>query len=187
MVKVVSVTGQGNPPPPDPDIEDCQCEGKMQNFNVVYQGVSGVTITGHKKKGDLFKTYTNVQNGDALVFEGFDSKGRLESKTFLKINGSSETEIHTSCSIQILGQTYGDFYVIGYTDGEGSSCNIGPCANDTRLLRQLLLKMLLYISTPMGMQAFLLLKLIMVRMMTVRLVSLLINSISPALTSEKIQ
>ena len=109
---------------------DCECEGKMQNFTVTYNGISGATVTGHKKKGDLFKTYNNVQNGDQLTFNGWGSKGKLDSKTFIKINGGSSTEIHTSCSIQIVGETYGAFHVDSYTDGEGNFCDGSDSPDD---------------------------------------------------------
>jgi len=33
-------------------------------------------------------------------------------------------EIHTSCSIDIIGETYSVFYITGYTDGEGNSCSV---------------------------------------------------------------
>ena len=102
---------------------DCQCEGKMQNFTVVYNGFSGVTIKALKKdKSTVIKTFNNVQNGDQIQVTGFDHKGRLDSKTYLQI-GNVQYEIHTSCSISIINETYGPFTVTEYTDGEGSTCS----------------------------------------------------------------
>ena len=96
----------------------------MRNFTVIYNGTSGVTIKAFNKKMNYqFDEFRNVQNGDQIFVEGFDKQDRLESKTFLKINGFSY-EIHTSCSIDILGETYGPFTVVAYTDGEGSSCSL---------------------------------------------------------------
>ncbi len=115
----------------DDDDEDddqnssCQCEGKMQNFTVQYLGPSGATIKAFKKdKHTLIESFEGLDYGDVITVNGFDSKGRLESKTFLSINNGNLTEIHTSCSINILGETYGLFKVTAYTDGEGSSCSI---------------------------------------------------------------
>ena len=103
---------------------DCQCEGRMENFTVIYNGQSGATIKAYNKKmNKKIAEFSNVQNGDQLIITGFDKHDRLESKTFLKINGFAY-EIHTSCSINILGQSYGPFKVIAYTDGEGSSCSL---------------------------------------------------------------
>ncbi|WP_053224800.1 HYR domain-containing protein, partial [Roseivirga seohaensis] len=105
------------------EVFDCQCEGKMQNFTVIYNGFSGVNIKAYKKdKKTVIKTFYNVQNGDEIQVTGFDHKGRLDSKTYLEI-GSAKYEIHTSCSINIMGETYGPFTVIEFTDGEGATCS----------------------------------------------------------------
>ncbi|MCE7996742.1 MAG: HYR domain-containing protein, partial [Roseivirga sp.] len=110
--------------------DDCQCEGRMRNFTFVYNGVSGVTIKAYNKRYTvLIERFNNVQNGDVLTVEGYDRGGRLDSKTHLRI-GSSFYEIHTSCSINILGETYGPFTITGYTDGEGSSCTLDEHDDD---------------------------------------------------------
>ncbi len=106
------------------DDNDCQCEGRMRNFTFVYNGVSGVTIKVYNKRYTvLIDKLEDVQNGDVITVNGYDRHGRLDSKTHLRI-GSSFYEIHTSCSINILGETYGPFTITGYTDGEGSSCTL---------------------------------------------------------------
>ena len=107
----------------DDDDTNCQCEGKMQNFTVIYNGISGIDINVYKKdKKGLITTFHNLQRGEELKVTGFDKKGRLESKTFLQI-GRKFYEIHTSCSVDILGESYGPFTVVEYTDGEGSTCS----------------------------------------------------------------
>jgi hypothetical protein len=105
----------------------CDCNGRMRNFTVIYSGTSGVTIKAYNaKKNTVVATFTNVQDGDTLTVNGFDKSNRLESKTFLRIGSSATyTEIHTSCSIDILNKTYGSYYVISYTDGDGNYCNGG--------------------------------------------------------------
>ncbi len=132
-IEVVDVRCTETTPPGEDnggdDDFDCQCEGKMKSFTVVYQGFFGVTIKALKKnKSSVITTYKNVQNGDIITVNGFDFKGRFDSKTFLQI-GSVKYEIHTSCSINILGQTYGPFKVIAYTDGEGASCSLNSSNN----------------------------------------------------------
>ncbi|MBO3699246.1 HYR domain-containing protein, partial [Roseivirga sp. E12] len=107
------------------DVTVCQCEGKMQNFTVTYNGVSGAKIRAYKKNGrSVIKTFYNVKNGDQLTINGFDKKGRLDSKTYLRI-GYKYYEIHTSCSESIVGKSYGPFKVDAYTDGEGVVCMSG--------------------------------------------------------------
>ena len=104
---------------------DCQCEGKMQNFTVKYTGTSGVYLKAYDKKFErLIMKKWNVKNGDIITVNGYDHKGRLDSKTNLVV-GNKSYEIHTSCSVDILGETFGPFKVISYTDGEGSFCDGG--------------------------------------------------------------
>lgn len=96
----------------------------MENFTVTYAGTSGKTVTvRHKKKDVVIATYTNVQYGHQLVVNGFDDKDRLESKTYMRV-GWVDYEIHTSCTINILGMEVGPFIVTEYTDGEGFTCSL---------------------------------------------------------------
>jgi len=124
---------QGSTPPP-PTSADCDCEGRMRNFTVIYTGNNNATVTASAKvkrnKNYVFQTDNSVNSGDTLVIVGFDKHGRLKSKTTLSTNGSRYS-IHTSCSEDILGNTYGPFYVIAYTDGQGVSCGIPPQCIDT--------------------------------------------------------
>lgn len=114
---------------PTPPTTSCECDGKMQNFTVVYSGNSGVNVRakykGRGNRWNTFQTFYNVQNGDTLTINGFDRHGRLGSKTRLEIGCNSE-EIHTSCSENILGNTYGPYRVISYTDGDGNYCENNP-------------------------------------------------------------
>ncbi|MCE7994502.1 MAG: hypothetical protein HEP71_21135 [Roseivirga sp.] len=105
------------------DVEDCQCEGKMKNFTFTYNGTSGVDVKAFDKDGDLIHTFNNVSDGDDLTVNGFDFKGRLEAKTSIQVVGGTSYEVHTSCSEQIIGNVYGPFTVISYTDGEGNYCS----------------------------------------------------------------
>ncbi|TXC78565.1 hypothetical protein [Luteibaculum oceani] len=110
----------------NPPTGDCQCEGKMQNFTVRYEGPSGVNYQFKDRKTHLVVgDFTNIQNGDELTIVGFDFKGRLGPATKFYHNGQW-IEIHTSCSENILGNTYGPFTVIAYTDGQGSVCEEDP-------------------------------------------------------------
>lgn len=114
----------GNTPPPS---TGCACDGKMQNFTVVYNG--NTTTTFYLKKKTQGNTYSlvysipNVNPGDTVTFNGFDMHGRLASQSFVKIDGTTYT-IHTSCSEDIKGNIYGPIQVIAYTDGNGAYC--GP-------------------------------------------------------------
>ena len=106
----------------------------MRNFTVVYNGMSGVTVDAYNKNMSvLIETFTNVQDGDLLTVNGYNSHGTLDSKTKI-ILGSSVYTIHTSCSENILGKTYGPFTVIHHTDKQGNECGEIPepptCTDD---------------------------------------------------------
>ncbi|MBO3700442.1 hypothetical protein J4E76_18380, partial [Fabibacter sp. E12] len=106
-----------------PIVEDCLCEGKMQNFSFTYTGASGATIKAFKKDGSLLETFTNVNTNDQITVNGFDFKGRLDAKTTIQVVGGTPFEVHTSCSEQIIGNVYGPFTIISYTDGDGNYCS----------------------------------------------------------------
>ncbi|MFY0673789.1 MAG: T9SS type A sorting domain-containing protein [Bacteroidia bacterium] len=112
---------------------NCDCEGRMRNFTVVYQG-NGKDVTVrlyNKKKKSIKKIFNKVNNGDVLSFDGYDKSNRHEAYVHLRVGSGSFTEIHTSCSIDILGNTYGDFYVQSYVDGDGNSCSVNSvCTGD---------------------------------------------------------
>ncbi|MBI1184551.1 choice-of-anchor A family protein [bacterium] len=111
----------------------CECNGKMKNFTVKYLGSGGVNVYAYNMdKSSVIKTFYNVNSGDLLTVEGFDFKGRLDAKTYLKIGGSyTYNEVHTSCSINIMGMIIGDFQVVSYTDGEGNYCDGGVSVDQT--------------------------------------------------------
>lgn len=109
--------------------DGCECNGKMQSFTVVYNGASGATVDAFYKiqrnRWSIFQTDTNLQDGDTITFLGFDRHGRLGPQTVLAIGGDSYN-VHTSCSENIMGNVYGPFTVIAYTDGNGAVCNMVP-------------------------------------------------------------
>jgi LruC domain-containing protein len=113
----------------------CDCNGRMQNFTVVYNGTSTTSFhlrkKGPKQSYPLVYSINNVNPGDTVTFNGFDVNGnsnkpaRLLSQSHVEINGVTYN-IHTSCSIDIMGMTFGPITVIAYTDGDGAYC--GPVA-----------------------------------------------------------
>ncbi len=104
--------------------DNCDCNGRMQNFTFRYEGVSNTTIYAYDKNNVLIHTYDNLANGDIITVNGVDKMDRLLAKTFLQVDGGPKFEIHTSCSEQILGNIYGPFTIMAYTDGEGGSCQV---------------------------------------------------------------
>ena len=127
----VEVTTEANTvcsTPLPPAENNCGCEGKMQNFTVEYTGPAGATVTAYDDDDEsaiLIATYTNVSQGAILFISGEGLSGDdLEPRTYLYVDGGNEADIHTSCSQNILDMTFGDFTVLGFTDGQGDQCGI---------------------------------------------------------------
>ena len=60
----------GTTPPPG---QDCDCQDKMVQLTIVYQGTNGSNVTVVTGGGDNVGNFTNVQVGDTLVlFDGRD-------------------------------------------------------------------------------------------------------------------
>jgi hypothetical protein len=117
------------------DLDDCKgnnkcdCEGRMRNFSVAYSGSDNATIkivTGSNPSKNCvsLSSITGVDDGDIVTIQGNWKDGRLGPKTWLIINGNTY-QIHTSCSEPILGNSYGPFTVVSYTDGDGNYCEVG--------------------------------------------------------------
>lgn len=117
-----------------PSNAPCPCESRMENVTFQYSGASGATLTvWYKAPGNklaLSHTFTNLTTGAIISVDGFDTMGnsgktpRLKSQTFLSLdNGANTWNVHTSCSEYILGNVYGPFTVIAFTDGHGRTCS----------------------------------------------------------------
>lgn len=114
----------------------CPCEGRMQSVTFQYSGPNGANLTvWYKTQGNnksQSHSFPNLSTGDIIVVSGnsFTTSGnpnktpRLKSQTFLSLNGGNNYwNVHTSCSEYILGNIYGPFKVIAFTDGQGSACS----------------------------------------------------------------
>ncbi|MFQ5493675.1 MAG: hypothetical protein ACE5DX_05970, partial [Candidatus Dojkabacteria bacterium] len=136
-------TKEGGPEPTETSTptfspEECLCEGKIKHMTVTYSGTSGVDIEVITKKKGTVTGFTNVQNGQLLVVDasGLD-KGQLGTKTYFDVtNGGGTTRhtVHTSCSQDIAGLTFGPFTVVGYTDGSDNVCGGEPTPTPTPVL-----------------------------------------------------
>ncbi|MEX0966794.1 MAG: T9SS type A sorting domain-containing protein [Bacteroidia bacterium] len=118
------------PAPPAPPAGPCDCEGRMKEVQVVYSGPSNVTISTKSMQGNRNGTnatvFNNVQDGDTLVAKSSDaSLDRFGPFLDFFVSGNSNLDqrIHTSCSQDILGNTYGAFYVHAHTDYQNNHCN----------------------------------------------------------------
>lgn len=111
----------------------CPCDGRMENLTLEYSGPNGATLlVAYKASGNSYAfsdTFPNLTTGQIISIDGFDPMGnsgkppRLKSQTFLSVDGGANYwNVHTSCSEYILGNIYGPFEVVGFTDGQSRRC-----------------------------------------------------------------
>ncbi|MFQ6677176.1 MAG: hypothetical protein ACE5D0_02545 [Fidelibacterota bacterium] len=120
-----------------PGGEECgECDGKVTQLTLQYNGSSSASVKVKQKKGKKWKKIfkQTVSPGGTFTINGVDSKGTLGSKIKIFINGDLHVEIHTSCSEPIgAGMVAGSFEIIsGYSRNGGLLCNYGDdeCNDD---------------------------------------------------------
>ena len=108
-------------PPP------CECEGQVSQLTLRYLGSDAALIQVETKDGDIVFSDT-VSPGGTFSFAGIGG-GKLGSRTQVYIDGSHNTEIHTSCSIPIgPGMIVGAFEILSGLSAEN---NAPLCPLDT--------------------------------------------------------
>ncbi len=104
----------------------CDCDEGIVSLTLQYNGPSGVTVSGYGEDNNdrPLESYPNVQSGDILTFTSAAmGENKLKSRSYFAVNGNGDgEEIHTSCSQEIQGETFGYFTVVEFTDGEGFTC-----------------------------------------------------------------
>lgn len=124
LLSVVSLT------PASVSAQSCLCDGRMTMVTLVAGSTvtpgSSVSLYADKYKSSLITTFTDVQPGDYLTITsdmvGLDRFGPKVIVDFM--DGSTDAQIHTSCSEDIVGNFYGGYEAVAYTDYSGNECYI---------------------------------------------------------------
>jgi len=106
--------------------EECgECDGKITNLTLEYNGTSAATIKVIQKKDTVTVFEGIVVPGGQFSFVGVDSKGTLSTEIKILVDNIENTNIHTSCSEEIgPGTVRGDFTVIaGASRNGGELCS----------------------------------------------------------------
>lgn len=114
--------------PPD---GECGCEGKVTELTLAYLGSESALITVCQKKDKQVVFHDTVQPGHAFDIEGADKDGTLGTEIEIKVNGTLNTKIHTSCSQPIgPGLISGSFEVLaGRSRKGGVLCDVDQPQN----------------------------------------------------------
>ena len=106
--------------------EECgECDGKINNLTLQYNGNTSALIEVYGHKGDTVFNGT-VQKNAFFVLNGFDKKNTLGPKIKGDIDAVLNTKIHTSCSVALLlGMEFGSFTIVnGDSRNGGQTCSL---------------------------------------------------------------
>lgn len=129
--------------PPEP----CPCNDFLQDLSVYYFGEDNVTIEVYRNASEnqLITTFNNVNSGDLLFVDGSTTiNNRLGTYTYFRVINTDDeyctTRIFSRCPSnawpgalddqKIMGKTFDDFVVYGYTDTDASECTIANVDQD---------------------------------------------------------
>ena len=108
---------------PIPPVEDeCrECDGKVTELTLKYNGTVEAAIRVEQKKGEVVFDGV-VQPGGEFTFSGMDKKGTLGTEISIYVGDTLNTKIHTSCSQPIaIGMVFGDFEIVAGTSLKGGA------------------------------------------------------------------
>jgi len=113
-----------------PSGDECDCEGKVSQLTLQYNGTAAAEVVVIRKVGkkdnDPLVFMGMVEPGAQFTFNGNDKNGTLGTEITIYVDDVLNTKIHTSCSQPIgPGLIRGDFEVIeGYSLKGGLLCQI---------------------------------------------------------------
>ncbi|MCK5649596.1 MAG: hypothetical protein KAI22_12035, partial [Gammaproteobacteria bacterium] len=110
---------------------NCQdCDGKVTQLTMQYNGTQSAHVVVEQKDGIVFDAI--VQPGQHFTFTGIDKKGTLGTEITFYVDGVANADLHTSCSVEIgPGTIAGDFEVIeAYSRNGGLMCPVEPVIVD---------------------------------------------------------
>jgi hypothetical protein len=109
-----------------PPLKCGECDGKMTDLTLLYNGTTSVNVEVYAKNGELLFSDNVLPNGTIMV-EGFDTKGTLGTIVHIYIDDVFTVSIHTSCTVPLsIGMVFAEFTVT-----EGASRNGGPLCSTT--------------------------------------------------------
>ena len=109
--------------------DNCVCEDYIYEFTVQYNGTSGIGGGAYDYHDNEYG-YWSLQEGNSYTFNvsGSNHPGEYNDHndpmmwTYERGKWIHHGTIHSSCSKDILGQSYGPFTVVSYTDVNGNIC-----------------------------------------------------------------
>ena len=121
------------------DSNNCSCQGGLSTVTFLYTGASGVLGGAYDHHDNTLGEWT-LQYGEPYTFN-FDNANHTQWHEHNDPQFWTEEEdwvphgtLDSSCDSQVIGEMFGPFTIIGYTDLEGNSCGTeapGPSCDGT--------------------------------------------------------
>ena len=110
--------------PVEPQPDCGECDGKVTELTLRYDGASVAYVEVVQKKDDVVIFSDVVEPGAEFSFHGEEKKGTMGTEIKLYVDDDLHVKIHTSCSDPIgPGLVAGDFEVVeGYSRNGGKLC-----------------------------------------------------------------
>ena len=106
--------------PPTGGTNVCGCKKGMQTFTMKYNGTTSALIEVKERKHNKVIYSGTVSSGGTFTFHGSGSNNKMDINIDFYVNGSKNTSIHTSCSVNLYkGDVYGDFTIVDGTSRNG--------------------------------------------------------------------
>ncbi len=117
--------------------DDCGCEKGLRTLTLKYNGSSSAIIKVTEKKTGTVLFNESVDAGANFSFHGSRSDNKMSNTIYIYVDGSKNTSIHTSCSVNLYkGDVYGDFTIVDGTSKDALHLCDKPttaCGCDSRL------------------------------------------------------
>ncbi len=109
-----------------PPVTDCGCDGKVTELTLKYLGSTDAIVKVVQKKDGAVVFNGPLAAGGTFSFSGQDKNGTLTTEIAIYVDGVLNTNIHTSCSVDIgPGLIAGDFEVVeGASRGFPALCPV---------------------------------------------------------------
>ena len=109
------------------------CQGGTLYIEVEYLGPNADLIEFTNNDGSItFASFSNVSTGDILTITNTTGTYNGQNNNWdAYVDGAFNTQLHVSCSVDLLGVTFGDFTILSYGDASGNVNTLLSCSTAT--------------------------------------------------------
>ncbi len=106
--------------PPTGGTSQCGCKNGLRSLTMKYNGTTTAQIKVKERNGNHTIFNESVSPGSTFTFHGSGSDDKMGNNIDFYVNGTRNTHMHTSCSVNLYkGDVYGDFTIMDGTSKNG--------------------------------------------------------------------